>query len=102
VNKLIRNGQVAVIYSPEFGAGWSTWNPRHPGILFDPAIVEFVEKKQDEELQVYVTLKYPGINDGGIMGLTIEWIPAGALFRVNEYDGAETIELRDRIKWIQA
>ena len=102
MNKLIRNGQVAVIYSPEFGAGWSTWNPRHPGILFDPAIVEFVEKKQDEELQVYVTLKYPGINDGGIMGLTIEWIPAGALFRVNEYDGAETIELRDRIKWIQA
>ena len=102
MNKLIRKDCVAVIYSPEFGAGWSTWNPKYPEILFDPAIVEFVEKDQSEELQVYVTLKYPGINDGGIVGLTIEWIPAGALFRVNEYDGAETIELRDRIKWIQA
>ena len=102
MNKVVRDGQVAVVYSPEFGAGWSTWNPRHPEILFDPAIVEFVEKDQSEELQVYVTLKYPSINDGGIVGLTIEWIPAGALFRVNEYDGAETIELRDRINWIQA
>jgi len=102
VNKLVRDGQVAVIYSPEFGAGWSTWNPKYPEILFDPAIVEFVEKDQSEELQVYVTLKYPGINDGGIVGLTIEWIPQGTLFRVNEYDGAETIELRDAVNWIQA
>ena len=50
MNKLIRDGQVAVIYSPEFGGGWSTWNPKPPGILFDPAIVDFVEKGQDEEL----------------------------------------------------
>ena len=102
MNRLIRDGLVAVLVSPEYGAGWSTWNPRHPGILFDPAIVEFVEKKQDEELQVYLTLKYPGINDDGILGLTVEWIPAGAFFRVNEHDGAETIELRDAVNWIQA
>jgi len=102
VNKLIRDGRVAVIYSPEYGGGWSTWNPKHPGILFDPAIVEFVEKKQDEELEVYVTLKYPGIYDGGIVGLKIEWIPEGTFFRINEYDGAETIEIQDRVKWIQA
>ena len=102
VNKLVRDGKVAVIYSPEFGGGWSTWNPKHPGILFDPAIVEFVEKGQDEELEVYVTLKYPGIYDGGIVGLKIEWIPEGTFFRVNEYDGAETIEIQNRVKWIQA
>ena len=102
MNKLIRKGCVAVIYSPEFGAGWSTWNRKYPEILFDPAIVEFVEKGQDEELEVYVTLKYPGIHDGGIVGLKIEWIPAGTFFRVNEYDGAETIEFRDKINWIQA
>ena len=102
MNKLIRKGCVAVIYSPEFGAGWSTWNRKYPEILFDPAIVEFVEKDQSEELQVYVTLKYPGIYDGGIVGLKIEWIPEGSFFRVNEHDGAESIELRDRIKWIQA
>ena len=102
MNKIVRDGRVAVLISPEYGAGWSTWNPKHPGILFDPVIVDFVEKQQDEELQVYVTLKYPGINDDGIVGLTVEWIPQGALFRVNEHDGAETIEFLDRIKWIQA
>ena len=102
VNKLIRKGCVAVIYSPEFGAGWSTWNRKYPEILFDPAIVEFIEKEQDEELEVYVTLRYPGIYDGGMVGLKIEWIPEGSFFRVNEHDGAESIELRDRVNWMQA
>ena len=102
MNKVIRKGCVAVIYSPEYGAGWSTWNRKYPEILFDPAIVEFIEKGQSEELEVYVTLRYPGIYDGGMVGLKIEWIPEGSFFRVNEYDGAETIEIQDRVKWIQA
>jgi len=102
LNKVVRDGRVAVVYSPEYGGGWSTWNPRHPEILFDPAIVDFVEKQQWKELEVYVTLKYPDIYTGGMERMTIEWIPEGALFRVNEHDGAESIELRDRIKWIQA
>ena len=102
MNKLIRDGKVAVIYSPKYGGGWSTWNPRHPGILFDPAIVDFVEKEQWEELQVYVTLRYPDVYIGGMEGLTIEWIPEGVFFRINEYDGSETIETRNEIRWIQA
>ena len=102
MNKLIRDGKVAVLYSPRYGGGWSTWNPRHPGILFDPAIVDFVEKEQSEELQVYVTLKYPGIYDGGMDGLQVQWIPEGVFFRVNEYDGSESIEIRDEVNWLQA
>jgi hypothetical protein len=102
MNKLVRDGRVAVLISPKYGGGWYSWNPRHPEILFDPAIVDFVEKEQSEELQVYVTLKYPDIYNGGIDGLTIEWVPEGALFRVNEYDGAESIEIQDKVNWIQA
>ena len=30
---------VAVLVSPDFGAGWSTWNNNHPEILFDPVVV---------------------------------------------------------------
>jgi len=26
MTKYIRDGKVAVLYSPGFGAGWSTWN----------------------------------------------------------------------------
>jgi hypothetical protein len=102
VNKVVRDGRVAVVYSPEYGGGWSTWNPRHPEILFDPAIVDFVEKQQWKELEVYVTLKYPDIYTGGMERMTIEWIPQGALFRVNEYDGSESIEIRDDVNWLRA
>jgi hypothetical protein len=102
VNKLVRDGRVAVVYSPKYGGGWYSWNPGLLEVLFDPVIVDFVEKQQWEELKVYVTLKYPKIYTGGMEGLTIEWIPEGTFFRVNEYDGAETIEIQNQVKWIQA
>lgn len=33
-------GEVAVLYSPGYGAGWSTWNPHD--CLFTPEIVQLV------------------------------------------------------------
>ena len=57
MRKLSENGKVAVLYSPEFGAGWYTWNQDHPEILFDPAMVKLVEKGQYDELATYVELK---------------------------------------------
>ena len=72
MNKLIRDGKVAVLVSPGHGAGWSTWNAEHEEILFDPAIVEFVEHNRWEELDVYVKLKYPQIYAGGMRDLQIE------------------------------
>jgi hypothetical protein len=102
VNKLSENGKVAVLYSPGFGAGWSTWNQELPEILFDPAIVKFVEKDQWAELKTYVALKYPNIYSGGLDDLKVAWIPEGTLFKVNEYDGSESIELKEDDGWIQA
>ena len=40
--KLVRDGMVAVLYSPGFGAGWYTWNQECTELMFDPAIVKFV------------------------------------------------------------
>jgi hypothetical protein len=34
--------------------------------------------------------------------LTVEWIPEGALFKVNEYDGNESIELKEGDHWMVA
>ena len=102
MNKLIRKGCVAVIYSPEYGAGWSTWNQEVPEILFDPAIVELVEKDQWDELEVYVTLKYPGLYDGGLPQLAVQWISIGSEFRVHEYDGSESIEVKEDLDWVIA
>ncbi len=99
MNKLIRDGLVAVLYSPGYGAGWFTWNTSRPEILFDPALVELVEQEKWEELQAFVVLKYPDIYVGGLEDLQIEWMPEGTQFQVNEYDGSESIEKRDSVNW---
>jgi hypothetical protein len=102
MNKLSEDGKVAVLYSPGFGAGWYTWNYEYPEILFDPAIVKFIEKEQFDELVTYVTLKYPDIYTGGMKDLKVEWIPEGTLFKVNEYDGSESIEYKEDDHWLVA
>lgn len=102
IAKLIDNSRVAVLYSPGFGAGWSTWNRGVPEILFDPAIVEFVENEKWAELTTYVTLKYPGLYTGGMKCLAVAWLSVGTEFRIKEYDGAESIEIKNEIDWITA
>ena len=102
MNKLSEDGKVAVLYSPGFGAGWYTWNYDTPEILFDPAIVKFVENEKWAELDTYVILKYPEIYTGGMTDLKVEWIPQGTLFKVNDYDGSESIEYKENDHWMIA
>ena len=104
MNRVVRDGQVAVLYSPGYGAGWSTWaKPEiRQEILFDPAIVGLVEQEKWEELEVYITLKYPNMFCGGLRDLQIEWIPEGTQFIVNDYDGYESIQKRDTTDWYTA
>ena len=102
MKKLIRDGKVAVLYSPGFGAGWSTWNQELPELVFNPVIVDFVEKEQWDELAVYVSLKYPDIYDGGMRDLEIAWLDVGSEFRIHEYDGSESIEVKEELLWLVA
>lgn len=37
--------------------------------------------------------------NGGYAKLTVEEIPTGTFYRINEYDGFESIETRDQIEW---
>lgn len=104
MNKVVRDGLVAVLYSPGYGAGWSTWasDDIREQILFDPGLVDLVENEKWEEAQAYAALKYPDFYPGGLDDLHIAWIPVGTQFRVNEYDGKESIEQRDSVDWITA
>ena len=102
MHKVIRNGKVAVLYSPRYGAGWSTWNSGCPELVFDPGLVDLVEEGNEEKILAYVTLKWPGITTLGIDELKIEWVPEGTEFVIDEYDGAETITFKDKMKWITA
>jgi len=101
MNRLIRDGNVAVLYSPGYGAGWSTWADTEirEAVLFDPAMVELVEAEKWEELKAFVALKYPTLYTGGLEDLHIEWMPQGTQFIVEDYDGNESITRRDTTDW---
>jgi len=104
VEKVIRDGKVAVVYSLGFGAGWSTWDHNGMGknLLFDPMIVNCVESGDFDKLITYMTLWYPDVYTGGMGDLKIEWLPEGTLFRIYEYDGSESIEVKEEIDWVTA
>ena len=104
MKKIIRDGQVAVLYSPGFGAGWFTWNPTFPVCIFDPEIVRMIEKETDRyEIAQFAESKYgEEFYSGGADDLRIMWLAEGTKFIINEYDGSESIHLEKTIEWMVA
>lgn len=94
MKKYIKDGCVGVLYSPNFGAGWSSWNSGYERILcMDYDIVKTVDEG-DKEKAIKIALdKCPDIYTGGGKSLTIEWVPLGQMFRITEYDGYESVEI---------
>jgi hypothetical protein len=94
---------VAVVVSAGHGAGWSSWGMPEEA-LFDPIIVDFVEadKINSIEFKEYIESEYPNSYLGGAYGLYVHWVPEGKEFRIDEYDGAESLVLKDNESWITA
>lgn len=114
MDKVIRNGKVAVLISPGFGAGWSTWSlEKERELMFDPTVVTLVEDRDEgrietdqlvELVESYCKKKYGehAIYCGGVEDLEIHWIPEGTQFRINEYDGSESILYKENDFWVTA
>jgi len=105
--RLIRNGtHVAVMYAPGYGAGWSTFNSDSKiRCLFDPLIACAVLLNKIEEIPEDYFSEENGYKDfygTALQQVTIEWLPKNTLFRVNEYDGFESIELLQDSNWVKA
>ena len=111
--RYIRDGEIAVVYSPGYGAGLGSWNEQHmPDIVTDPEIVEFillhnpinesihsmtVDEKENEDmerLRAYMKNKYEGAYLGADI-LKIRWVSLGERWRIDEYDGSEYVEVLD-------
>jgi hypothetical protein len=104
-DKVVRDGKVAVLLSPGYGAGWYTWNQAHPELLFLPRVVEMVLNGTSHyEIEVYVQSLYEEdeLYVGGAVDLVVKWVPQGEQFRIEEYDGAESLVLASQEKWITA
>ena len=103
MQKKIKDGMVAVLYSPGFGAGWYSWHNVEE-LLYDPKVVDMVlEKTSAQTIELYCEEVYGDkAYYGGADDLEVMWIPVGTHFRIHEYDGAESIEIRDEIDWIVA
>jgi hypothetical protein len=109
MDRLIRDGEVAVLYSPGYGAGWSTWchedEQMRLDMLFDPQIADIRDRAApdwQEKAEVIAQIKYPDAYIAGLKNLLVRWLPVGTQFRVLEYDGDESIEINGEIAWITA
>jgi hypothetical protein len=97
MEKVIRDGKVAVIISTGWGAGWSTWNG-YKEMIFHPKLVEWVESEQPTVVDISTILKEilgeengNQVYLGGIKHLEVVWLPEGTKFKIEEYDGKEHI-----------
>ena len=94
MEKVIRDGKVAVLISQGFGAGWYSWNTEHQELLYHPKLVEIVEQNRANEIDedwVKENLRIEDVYCGGASDLKIHWLPVGTVFEVDEYDGAESL-----------
>lgn len=88
MDKVVRNGMVAVVVSPGYGAGWTTWEDVSP---FDPTVVAWIEDGKNPDTMPYKN--DDGIYTGGLRDAEIEWISEGTRFEINEYDGFEDLRI---------
>ena len=100
MEKVVVDGNVKVLYSPGYGAGFYTWGAPVEAI-FDPKLIKLVEDKNIEEAISYVEKTY-GVYTGGVGDLKVILIPEGSRFIIDEYDGSEGIQLLDSINYLTA
>ena len=99
-------GRVALLYSPGHGAGWYSWH-HNEELIYDPYLVDLVLHVEDEvermeRIDAYLTLKYPNEYISGAENLEVCWVDPGTRFIIDEYDGAESIVMYDRMRWLTA
>ena len=107
MEKVIRDGKVAVLYSPGYGAGWVSWH-NELALVFHPVLVNLVLQGRRDEITDEIVAGILNIPKeevpyiGGKSALAVAWLPQGALFQIEEYDGGESIILESEFDWFRA
>ena len=105
-------GEVGVLISDGYGAGWSTWAPAdHEFMLFDRGLVDLalIEERKGSStgetfnrVEQYMVEQNKDCYLGGWEGIYVIWMKPGTKFIVEEHDGAETLRYRDGVRWTSA
>lgn len=102
-------GEVGVLVSYGYGAGWSTWN--EIALAYDKRIVEYWLAHKDDkewlraidaigdnkikkECQDFLkSIGYENVYLGGFADCELEFVSRGVPFSITEHDGAEELEI---------
>jgi len=93
-------GEIGVIVSGGFGAGWSSWNSSHRDFLtMDKTLVEMcLQQATIEKVENYLESHDIDIYLGGWEDCHVEYIPPNTHFNIYEYDGSESIMTADDLR----
>jgi hypothetical protein len=90
--------KIGVLISTGFGAGWSTWNS--PECALDQELVGAIEVNLPaEQIKAIAERNWPKAYLGGLLDCDVVWVDEGTAFRIEEYDGAESIHFPDGYSW---
>jgi hypothetical protein len=94
--KFEKDGQIAVVYSPCYGCGWSTnCSDKYVDFLrFDSEIVQAVlDKDVDKATEIAKKFCDGDVYFSDRQELRIQWLTKGTGFIIKEHDGYERIEI---------
>ncbi|KAL8716902.1 MAG: hypothetical protein Q9225_005803 [Loekoesia sp. 1 TL-2023] len=110
-----RKGKIAVMYSPGFGATWSSSDyyddaSKEQEILaFDKDIVRAILKKDYKLAASLANLKIygkaddvPGYQEWHTKGVAIDWLDPGEQIKIFQYDGDDFIVSKKDCGWMRA
>lgn len=94
LGRVVRDGNVAVIYSPGSGAsGWYSWN-RDPEMIFAPGLVAAVERQDVDAIEFEARRLKAPVYTGAAHRLQLAWVPEGTRFNiVDRGQGDETVDI---------
>lgn len=90
--------QIGILVSRGYGAGWSTWNS--PECALDQELAAAIEAELPyEQIEEIAKRNWPTNYLGGLAKCEVEWVDEGTPFRIEEYDGNESIRFPSDYNW---
>lgn len=92
---------IGIVYSPGYGAGWSTWGDADQAL--DQELARAIEDGKDiKEILEIAERNWPTAYNDGLKDAVVEWVDIGTQFHITECDGYENIVFNDDEYWMVA